>query len=328
MAHKFIQLYDKSGVKTYPVKGPSSVVRCESSSTAYWFKFATLIVSKNYCDASVVFQVNKTYSVYGYGLLYLHLRTSDTEALSGVNLTWVAHTNNMKPANWAVNYNGRTADLYVKKASASEDFHIEVMSGESRVNATYSLEYTLNCFNYTDVAGSTALPTTGTTVYSVSSRYNVGDILVSTSSTNPSTYYGGTWSNITNRVLIGAGSTYSAGGTGGASSVTLATGNLPSHSHTGPSHTHSFGATTGEGGWHEHWCESHNMATGGWETVRPNGYSGGNGSRTIAGAGTHTHWVSGTTGAAGTGSTGATGSGTAFSILPPYYGAYFWRRTA
>lgn len=64
------------------------------------------------------------------------------------------------------------------------------------------------------------------------SVYPVGSIYMSTVSTNPSTYFGGTWQQIEDKFLLCAGSTYSAGSTGGEETHTLVTAELPSHTHT------------------------------------------------------------------------------------------------
>lgn len=61
--------------------------------------------------------------------------------------------------------------------------------------------------------------------------YPVGSIYVSTSATSPASLFGGSWSQITNRFLLAAGSSYTAGKTGGASTVTLTVDQIPSHSH-------------------------------------------------------------------------------------------------
>jgi len=64
--------------------------------------------------------------------------------------------------------------------------------------------------------------------------------------------------DLRNRFIVGAGSSYSPGNTGGADSVTLSTSQIPSHSHSGSSnsvslaHTHSFSATSGNAGGHNH----------------------------------------------------------------------------
>ena len=108
--------------------------------------------------------------------------------------------------------------------------------------------------------------------------------------------------NLTDRFIIGAGSTYAVNGTGGVSSVTLTTNNMPSHTHTAtstvtdPGHVHSGGVSA---------------------YTNPANTGGGS-----ASGGTSN------TGSAVTGITVATtitaaGSGTSFSILNPYYALAF-----
>jgi hypothetical protein len=107
--------------------------------------------------------------------------------------------------------------------------------------------------------------------------------------------------NLTDRFIIGAGSTYAVNGTGGASSVTLVTANMPSHTHTvnDSGHTHSFFAAI-----------SSSAATGG-------------GSGAFA-----SPPVTSTTASATTGITLATaGSGTSFSVLNPYYALAFIQKS-
>ncbi len=59
----------------------------------------------------------------------------------------------------------------------------------------------------------------------------VGSIYLSVNSTNPKNLFGGTWEQIKNRFLLSAGSSYSAGATGGESTHKLTTSEMPSHSH-------------------------------------------------------------------------------------------------
>ena len=61
--------------------------------------------------------------------------------------------------------------------------------------------------------------------------YPVGSIYMSTNNVSPQTFFGGTWSQITDRFLLAAGSTYAAGGTGGSATHTLTTSEMPSHTH-------------------------------------------------------------------------------------------------
>lgn len=69
--------------------------------------------------------------------------------------------------------------------------------------------------------------------------YPVGAIYMSVSSTSPATLFGGTWEQLSNRFLVGAGTTYTAGSTGGSASHSHTTGDhtltideIPSHNHT------------------------------------------------------------------------------------------------
>ena len=146
-------------------------------------------------------------------------------------------------------------------------------------------------------------------------------------------YGGTTWERIQDRYLVAAGSNHTVNTTGGSSTVTLTTDNLPSHSHSYvntivgsttlttsqmPSHTHTpynsgtekriVSSGTGYG--------SANISVGG----------GGFASTTLnstGGGGSHTHPDT-----SQSKTTGTTGSGTAFSIEPPYIAIYMWRRTA
>ena len=57
--------------------------------------------------------------------------------------------------------------------------------------------------------------------------YPVGAIYMSTSSTPPASLFGGSWAPITDKFLLAAGSTYTAGGSGGLSVVPLEAKHLP-----------------------------------------------------------------------------------------------------
>ena len=80
--------------------------------------------------------------------------------------------------------------------------------------------------------------------------FPIGYIYLSVSNVNPSTYFGGTWEQIKDVFLLSAGTTYAAGSTGGTSTVTLTTSQIPSHTHGLNNHTHSVGA-------HSHGLNSH-----------------------------------------------------------------------
>ena len=88
----------------------------------------------------------------------------------------------------------------------------------------------------------------------VDAAYPIGSVYMSTSPTNPNLLFGGVWKALENRFLLGAGTSYNAGSTGGTSSVTLTTSQIPSHSHSLNSHTHSLNS-------HTHSLNSHTHST-------------------------------------------------------------------
>ena len=59
----------------------------------------------------------------------------------------------------------------------------------------------------------------------------VGSIYMSMIATSPATLFGGTWVRMENRFLLGAGSEYVAGATGGEAKHTLTENEMPSHYH-------------------------------------------------------------------------------------------------
>ena len=196
--------------------------------------------------------------------------------------------------------------------------------------------------------------------------YPVGSIYMSVSSTSPATLFGGTWVQLEDRFLIGASSTYTAGGTGGASTHTLTTNEMPSHSHGMNSHTHTYtyptGSTGGNNGntgsttinfsnghgmftdFASGFCGNYENTSTSWnENFRFNAtkVSTTSGAHTwgmkLFGSQAHTHTLNSHTHTVNTGSTntgqasgdtGSSGGGNSFSMLPPYLSVYMWKRTA
>jgi microcystin-dependent protein len=117
--------------------------------------------------------------------------------------------------------------------------------------------------------------------------------------------------NLTDRFVIGAGSAYAVNGTGGASTATLITANMPAHTHTATS------VVTDSG--HTHLSNAVGL-------VSPNiNWTG-------AGGAFYNNTNNTNTGSATTGITVATtnasvGSGSSFSILPPYYALAFIQKS-
>lgn len=62
--------------------------------------------------------------------------------------------------------------------------------------------------------------------------YPIGSIYTSINETNPSNLFGGTWEQLKDRFLLGAGDIYTNGAVGGEATVTLTIEEMPAHTHT------------------------------------------------------------------------------------------------
>lgn len=156
--------------------------------------------------------------------------------------------------------------------------------------------------------------------YILQGLYPVGSIYLSVNSTNPGTIFGGTWTQLKDRFLLGAGYTYTNGATGGAATVTLTTSQLPAHAH---------GATFSSGKAASAGAHTHQIGTdydGGGGSVYGTVHKASTGAEKMAGAtssnGAHTHTVTGTVAVSNT------GGGGSHNNMPPYLVVYMWKRTA
>jgi hypothetical protein len=109
--------------------------------------------------------------------------------------------------------------------------------------------------------------------------------------------------NLTDKFIVGAGSTYAVNGTGGANTVTLTTNNLPAHTHTATS------VVTDPGHFH----------SGAAQLSASSGQNASGAPNFIANTNTGTA----TTGITVATTNASTGSGTSFSIIPLYYALAF-----
>lgn len=173
--------------------------------------------------------------------------------------------------------------------------------------------------------------------------------------------------DLTDRFILGRGSSSNSGSAGGANTVTLAEGNLPSHTHdsgnlaaaAGGDHSHNFNANTGNSGNHSHNGYTSNTGNHTHQVRKTNTGNGGGGfmhhnlsynnpnadagsvntagahSHNVAtyGAGDHSHNFNANTGNSGThthnisGNTGATGSGSALTVTPIHFTLAFIMKT-
>lgn len=140
--------------------------------------------------------------------------------------------------------------------------------------------------------------------------YPVGSIYMSANSTNPELLFGGKWTQLENKFLLGAGSDYTAGDEGGSPYIQAHIHNFTQPSVTKGSHSHTYTKVTTNTFSESGDATSH---TGIASTSSVN----------TGGTGEHTHTVTG--GAVGTVKDLETGNA---GNMPPYLVVYMWQRTA
>ena len=121
----------------------------------------------------------------------------------------------------------------------------------------------------------------------------IGSLFISTEETNPATLYGGTWERIKGAFIWGIEDGEAAGCTGGEKTHELTVGEIPAHVHIENNLAMIWNTTIGNVG---------------ADPAR----------KEMAAAGAVTPSVA----------TSSVGGGQSHNNMPPYYGAYVWRRTA
>lgn len=208
-------------------------------------------------------------------------------------------------------------------------------------------DYTINKIAY---AGNTYTLNDGRVDSIVDLVYPVGSVYMSVNSTSPATLFGGTWEQIQDSFLLSAGSTYTAGNTGGSASHTHTTGDhkLTANESGMPSHGHADTFSVDEksaisitsSGAHGHSANYRSVYNGSstYSAVTGTGGTATTTSAIVNTSGSHTHSVpahthglSGSvTDASGKSATSAHNHGDtgSSSNLPPYLVVYMWKRTA
>lgn len=147
--------------------------------------------------------------------------------------------------------------------------------------------------------------------------YPIGSIYLSVNSTSPATLFGGSWTQLKDRFLLGAGSTYSSGATGGAATHKLSVAEMPSHAHDTP----FFNNMTNNGEMKSDFIGVFGKGVTASQALKDTGQT----------STMEMWWINQTNTAEGNERaylTSAKGSGSAHNNMPPYLVVYMWKRTA
>ncbi|MGN8857670.1 DUF859 family phage minor structural protein [Catenibacterium mitsuokai] len=147
--------------------------------------------------------------------------------------------------------------------------------------------------------------------------YPIGSIYLSVNSTSPATLFGGSWTQLKDRFLLGAGSTYSSGATGGAATHKLSVAEMPSHAHDTP----FFNNMTNNGEMKSDFIGVFGKGVTASQALKDTGQT----------STMEMWWINQTNTAEGNEwayLTSAKGSGSAHNNMPPYLVVYMWKRTA
>ena len=355
-----------------------------------WAKIATVVMPQSASTAVIEvfggsgFNVNTPHQA---GKCEIILRTSNDNP-KGLNVVaWRISENTIVTDIGYVNTSGDTYDIYcsvgtyqngtTSRVQSSSNASVQLFEApqtfddapQGIVKGTIAKYYTsLQKPTPSDIGAYTKAETDQKIAQAVSDStdlnkiYPVGIVTWFNSNVDPNTALPGlTWTYLNNGVgraiRVAAANGSDVATTGGSDSVTLAVGNLPSHTHSFSATTSSFDygtKTTDTTGAHTHSVSGSTNTTGN-HTHTVGGRYGGDSiggklrvqvygtEQVSSSAGAHAHTVSGTAASNGnhahtvdigahshtvSGNTGGTGSGSAFSVTNQFYKLMAWVRTA
>lgn len=194
----------------------------------------------------------------------------------------------------AINMNGQSITglgVPTENSQVANKEYVDLMLPKS--GGTMSGSITMGGNKMIGLGTPTANTDAVTKGYADLAAYPVGAIYISTVSTSPASLFGGTWEQLKDRFLLGAGDTYSAGSSGGEAAHALTVNEMPPHQH--PMYAdEEFSAyhTGNNNAWKQALINASNSTT--LDYMR----------------------------------TGSSGGGWAHNNMPPYLTVYMWKRVS
>lgn len=248
-----------------------------------------LNISNPSTDGSLSFTITGNYYNGSFGAVNNTLSVSYKYKTSGGT-----YSDNIEATNITLNNNTYTANISLTGLDYKETYTFQAFTIDKikSVNSAEKVIKTTPVFSWSndDFEFNVPVKFSGKTLLDV--VYPVGAIYMSVSSTSPATLFGGTWEQIENRFLLAAGSSYTAGNTGGEATHTLTKNEMPTHSHEIYSGYGDVVSNVSDAYRYQTWGSSDR----GWKT-------GNLGTSNI-------------------------GGGKAHNNMPPYLVVYMWKRTA
>ena len=219
---------------------------------------------------------------------------------------------------------GAAAEVGVSAATVNADHFITMVdtaSGNENVRVDTDLTYNpvTNTLNVPNISGNGSGLSgiesfvTGMIIlwYGNTGNIPTGFVLCDGSNSTP---------DLRDRFVVGAGSAYSPGNSGGSSSVTLSESQLPSHNH-------SASSSVNDPGHHHEYIDQYVVINNGYRPWPASNNDCAQRNINTSGSGSHSHSISGTTGNPSNTGTNSQGSSATNANLPPYYAVTYIIKT-
>lgn len=122
-------------------------------------------------------------------------------------------------------------DIYFKDAFTQTGAKLNLEVNNATVDSLISKNNKFSLDENGNLSVNSIMSTQGFNNQICNLIYPVGSIYLSVNNVNPSTLFGGTWSQIKDKFLLACGDSYSNGTTGGEAAHTLTVAEMPSHKH-------------------------------------------------------------------------------------------------